>query len=114
MITGWTNEAGETVTADQPPMAYSDAVYTAIWVEKPTTITVKAQVKEKYGFSYQWKTIKIETYEMDTEEISVAELVDMLALDGYSFDEANSAYTADSIITPSRYADTTVTLRFKT
>lgn len=181
-LVGWVDENGNVVSQDQPPVVTKDATFTAVWENDPTTVTVKAQIKQKSPLNpmdYKWVTLKTVTFTIDTSKmdedgfvdadaitvkelsadtadqnddtadqdatisgqdvdtadqntdisdqdvadkgetdestvkITVAKLIEMLELDGYTFDSDNSAYTLDSIITLPFYTDTQVTLRFK-
>ena len=112
-IIGWKDDDGNIFTSDTPSTCNKDKTYYAIWEEIPPTVTVTAEVKKKVGFQYMFVKIKSETYELDSLEVTVQELIDLLQLDEYTFDPDNSAYTADDTITLSPDGDTSVRLRFK-
>lgn len=111
---GWQDPYGNTVNVKEPHICTGDIVYTAIWEKLPPQITVTAQVKIKsWGATYYWQTIRTQTFILDTEEITVQELLDMLNVgDEYVFSSSGTGRDPEDVIQIADDGSTTVTLRF--
>ena len=111
---GWADEEGNLVNASDPPVCTGDHTYTAVWEMIPPTITVNCQVKVRsWGATYYWNTILSEELTLDGYQITIAEILNMIDLEGYEFDQNNSAWHPEDTVTAAEDGTTTVTLRFK-
>lgn len=111
---GWADEEGNLVNAEDPPICTGDYTYTAVWEMIPPTITVNCQVKVKsWGATYYWDTVLSKELVLDSYQITIAEILGMIDLEGYEFDPNNSAWSPEDTVTAAEDGTTTVTLRFK-
>lgn len=111
---GWQDEDGKIVNTEEKHMCTGDAVYTAIWEKLPPAVTVIAQVKvQSWGATYYWNTIKQQELILDSYEVTVQELIDLIDMGSYEYLSASSGRELTDVVEVAEDGSTQVILRFK-
>ena len=74
---------------------------------------VNCQVKVKsWGITYYWNTVLTKEIVNDSYEIAIDDIVNDIAIDGYSFSPDHSAWKHGDVVTIAEDGSTVVTLRY--
>ncbi|MBQ6263324.1 MAG: InlB B-repeat-containing protein [Clostridia bacterium] len=110
---GWTDDDGNFVSADDPPVCDGTAKYTAVWEKDPPTLKVNCQVKVRsWGMNYYWNTVLSKVIVADGYEIAIDDILKDIEIEGYKFSPDNSAWRSGDTVTIAEDGSTVITLRF--